>query len=98
MLPKEVFNRRRTHNNTPESVMLIFVNYIVMAVAVQAFALCDKIGWFFWAVVAVLALYNVYTIRRNAEEYNKMHIIAYAISIAGIIGLFLFFRLRAHNC
>ena len=98
MLPKEVFNRRRTHNNTPESVMLIFVNYIVMAVAVQAFALCDKIGWFFWAIVAGLALYNFFSIRRNYEQYNKPAIIAYAISIASIIGLFLFFRLRPHNC
>jgi hypothetical protein len=98
MLPKEVFNRRRTHNNTPESVMLIFVNYIVMAVAVQGFALCDKIGWFFWTIVAGLALYNFFNIRRNYELYNKPAIIAYAISIAGIIGLFLFFRLRPHNC
>jgi hypothetical protein len=98
MLPKELFNPKKRHASTPESVMVIFVNYIVMAVAVQAFALCDKINWFFWVIIAGLAAYNFFSIRRNYEQYNKPAIIAYTISLAGIIALLLFFRLRPHNC
>ena len=95
-LPEEVFKRR--HFGTPESLMLIVVNYVVVAVGVEVFAMCTKINWFFWVVLGVLAYYNYYTIRRNRDEYNRATIIAYAISIAGLILMFFLFRLKATPC
>jgi 4-hydroxybenzoate polyprenyltransferase len=96
MLPDELYKRR--HFGTPESVMLIVVNYVVVAVAIEMFALCTKINWFFWVVLGVLAFYNYYTIRRNRDEYGKNNIIGYVISIAGLLLMFFLFRLKAQNC
>jgi len=96
MLPEELYKRR--HFGTPETLILIMVNYVVMAVAIEIFAMCDKINWFFWVIVAGLALYNYYTIRRNRYEYNRNNIIGYVASIAGILLMFILFRLKAGNC
>jgi 4-hydroxybenzoate polyprenyltransferase len=96
MLPEELYKRR--HFGTPQSLLLIVVNYVVMAVAIEIFALCTKINWFFWVVVALLALYNYFTIRRNREEYGRNNIIGYAVSIAGIILMFVLFRIKAQPC
>ncbi|MDN5287361.1 MAG: hypothetical protein JWR38_3635 [Mucilaginibacter sp.] len=98
MLPEEVYKRRPNHNNTPESVTLIVANYIVFAVTIQLFAACAKINTFFWVVLAALALYNFFNIRKYREDYNKSRIIAYAVSIAGMILLFLLLRSRELNC
>jgi 4-hydroxybenzoate polyprenyltransferase len=96
MLPEELFKRR--HFGTPESLLLIVVNYVVFAVAVEVFAMCSKINWFFWVVVLGLALYNVYTIRRNREEYGRNTVIGYAVSLAGLLLMFFLFRLKAQPC
>jgi len=95
-LPEDLYKRR--HFGTPESVKLIIVNYVVLAVAIEVFAMCTKINWFFWVILGGLALYNYYSIRRNREEYERNHIISYAICIAGMILMFVIFRLKATPC
>lgn len=89
MLPQEVFKRR--HFGTPESFFLITLNYIVLALATELFALC-KINWFFWVVIGVLAFYNFYLVRREREDYDRVRIIAYVISLAGLVLMFFLFR------
>jgi len=95
MLPEEVYKRRRRHNNTPESTLLIIANFIVVAINVALFTTRDHINWFFWVVLGGLALYNFFTIRRNREEFTKVIIISYVVSIVILIGVFFLFRGRA---
>ncbi len=93
MIPEEIFKRRRNHNNTPESILLIITNFIVLSVAVTLFADRNHINWFFWVVLAVLAVYNYYTIRRNQDEYsNRITVIAYLVSLVVLILVFFLFR------
>lgn len=89
MVPEELFKRRPQHNNTPENIMLIISNCIVVSVGAAMCISNHHIHWFFWVIVGLLALYNVYSIRRNYEEYNKASIIAYVISLVAITGLVL---------
>ena len=96
MLPEGLYKRK--HFGTPQSLILIVVNYVVVAVAVEVFAMCSKINWFFWVVVLGLTIYNYYTIRRNREEYGRNGIIGYAASIAGLLLMFFLFRLKAQPC
>ncbi|MEO6148786.1 MAG: hypothetical protein ABIP28_01425 [Mucilaginibacter sp.] len=98
MIPDELYKRRRRHNNTPESAMLIIVNYVIVAVSVQLFAMCEKINWFFWVVLGTLAIYNFFTIRKNREEYDKIHVYAYVFSLVGLVLLFFLLRLKATPC
>jgi len=91
MLPEEVFKRR--HFGTPQSFYLIAVNYVVLTLAIQMFAADKLINWFFWVTIGLLALYNAYKINRDREEYDKIRIIAYIISVAGMAVLF--FALRS---
>ena len=96
MLPEEVYKRR--HFGTPGSFYLIAINYVVLALAIQAFAACTQINWFFWIVIAALAGYNLYKLRRDREEYDKIRIIAYIISVAGMAIMFFVFRGGAQHC
>jgi dipeptide/tripeptide permease len=98
MIPEEIFKRRKNHNNTPPTVLLILTNCIVMALLVQAFTGCNFINNFFWVATAVLALYNVYTIRRNREEYNRVNVIIYVCSLAFMAFLFFYYTSQPHNC
>jgi hypothetical protein len=98
MIPEEVFKRRKRHNNTPESVLLIIANYVVFAISTQLFAMCTKINTFFWVILGVLAVYNFFTIRKNREEYDRVHTIAYILSVAGLVLLFFVFRTKATPC
>lgn len=85
MIPEEIYKRRRRHNNTPPSILLIITNYMVCCVL---FTMADKINWFFGVVLILLAVYNFFTIRRNREDYNKANIIAYVISLTGLMLLY----------
>jgi hypothetical protein len=85
MIPEELYKRRRRHDNTPASMVLIITNYIVTAIL---FTSVSATSWFFAIVMAGLILYNVYTIRRNREEYTRINIIAYIVGWAGIILLY----------
>jgi hypothetical protein len=96
MLPEELYKRK--HFGTPESVILIVVNYVIMAVAIEVFAMCTKINWFFWVITALLALYNYFNIRRNREEYVKNITIGYIFSLAGLVLMFVLFRMKAQPC
>ena len=98
MLPEEVYKRRPNHNNTSESVILIVANYIVFTVALQLFASCAQIGTFFWVVLGALALYNFFSIRKYREDYGKAQVIAYVVSLAGMILLFILLRNRDLTC
>ena len=91
MLPDEVFKRRRRHNNTPEPVLLIIANYIVVSLAITLFTDKNHVSWFFWVVAGLLAVYNYFTIRKNREEFTRPIIIAYAISVIVLIGVFFLF-------
>jgi len=95
-IPEEIFKRRKEHNNTPQSFFLITVNYVVVCLAVSFFAKCDHTHWAFWACLGLLAVYNVFNIRRNREEYNKIQIIAYLISLAGLVLLAILLKVK--NC
>ena len=96
IIPEEVFKRRRNHNNTPESVLLIIANFIVVSIDITLFAGHKSINWFFWVVLGFLALYNFYTIRRNREEFsNKGILISYIISLLVLVGVFFLFRGKA---
>ena len=97
MIPEELFKRRR-HHFTPESILLIMVNYIVLAVAIESMAVCAKIHWFFWVTLLLLATYNFFNIRKNREEYNRVRTIAYIISVAGMALMFFLFRMQPQNC
>ena len=93
MIPEEVFKRRRRHNNTPESTLLIIANFIVIALGSTVFISKGHVNWFFWVVIACLAVYNFFTIRRNSEEFqNKIILISYISSLAILVGLFFFFK------
>jgi hypothetical protein len=93
MIPEEVFKRRPRHNNTPESTLLILANFIVIALDTSLFTNKTQIYTFFWVVVGFLTVYNVYTIRRNREEFeSRIIIIAYVISLLVLIGLFFVYR------
>lgn len=92
MIPDEIFKRRRNHNNTPESVLLIIANYIVVFVALSLFTSRTHVNWFFWVVLGFLALYNFFTIRRNREEYNRVTTIAYIASLVVLVAVFFMFR------
>jgi hypothetical protein len=93
IIPEEVFKRK--HYGTPGYFTLMTTNFVVMTIAIQVFAACT-IQWYFWAVVAGLAAYNFYKIRRDREEYDKIRIIAYIISVAGMVLLFFALRINAH--
>ena len=82
MLSEDIFKRRRNHNNTPKSVLLIIANYMVFCVL---FTIVSKLNWFFWLVLILLAIYNYFTIRRYRDEYTRVNIIAYAVSLIGLV-------------
>jgi hypothetical protein len=93
MIPEEIFKRRRNHNNTPESILLVITNYIVVALDVTIFSTHEHVNWFFWVIIAFLAWYNFYMIRRNREEYsNRATTIAYIVSLVILVVVFFLFK------
>jgi hypothetical protein len=89
MEDRPIFKRR--HFNTPELFTLITTNYLVMAVGLSVTTSHHKIHWFFWVIFGLLAIYNVFSLRRNWSEYDRASIIAYIIGTAGLGLLFLMF-------
>ena len=87
---RELFTRRPRHNKTPKYVLLIIANYVVCC---ALFTLDVKLNWFFFITLGLLAIYNYFNIRRNIEEYTRQIVIAYSISLLGLILLFIL----AHN-
>ena len=85
MIPEELYKRRRRHDNTPVTMVLIMTNYIVATIL---FTSVKATSWFFYVVLAGLAWYNFYTIRRNREEITRINIIAYSVGWAGIVLLY----------
>jgi hypothetical protein len=82
MIPEELFKRRPRHNNTPPTVLLIITNFIVTALGLALFSDKDHINSFFWVILAFLAVYNFFTIRRNREEFeNKGILYSYIFSL-----------------
>lgn len=95
MLPDELYKRR--HYGTPQSILLILANYVVVAVATSLFASSDNINPFFWVVIGVLAIYNFTNIRKDREQYNRIRIIAYVVSLAVLVLMFILIRLKVQN-
>jgi hypothetical protein len=88
MEPRPIFKRR--HFDNPVSFSLIMTNYIVTGLGLAIFVNSQhKIYWFFWVIMGGLAIYNAFSVYRYREDYTKIHIIAYAISLAGLSLLFL---------
>jgi len=95
MGPEDVFKRR--HYGTPQSTLLIMANYVVFAVDLSLFGSGATVDTFFWIVLGVLAIYNITNIRKDREQYNRVRIIAYIISVALMAGVFILFRLKIQN-
>jgi len=91
IIPEEVFKRRRRHNNTPESVLLIIANYIVISIAIALFTDKHHVGWFFWVITGLLALYNFFTVRKNHEEFTRPVVIGYVVSLLILVVVFFLF-------
>ncbi|OCX51087.1 hypothetical protein BEL04_20445 [Mucilaginibacter sp. PPCGB 2223] len=96
MLPEEVYKRR--HYGTPQSFFLMITNYVVLVLAMQFFAQCTQISPYFWVTTGLLAAYNFYKIRREREEYDRPKVIAYIVSLAGLVLLFFALRSGAQHC
>jgi hypothetical protein len=89
MEPQQVFKRR--HFGTPVSFSLITTNYLVVVLGLTFTTSHHKIHWFFWVIFGLLAVFNVFSLRKNWSEYDKVSLIAYIISVAGLSLLFLLF-------
>ena len=96
MIPEEVFKRR--HFGTPEAISLIVTNYIVVVVAIEIFADCQQINWFFWVILGLLAAYNFYKVRLNPEIFTKKNLIVHGISIVLLLVVFFLLRYKAQPC
>ncbi|WDF55091.1 hypothetical protein [Mucilaginibacter sp. KACC 22063] len=87
MIPEEVFKRR--HYGTPQIFTLIVTNSVLICLIVPFFATCGYPNIYFWIFVLGLTIYNIFTVRRFRDEFNKVTIIAYIIGIlvdvAGIL-------------
>jgi hypothetical protein len=93
MLPDNLFKRRPRHNNTPDSLLLVITNYVVVVLATAMFTDKDHINAFFWFVLAALAWYNFYMIRRNRDEFaERVTLIAYIVNLGILTGLFFLIR------
>ena len=97
MIPEELYKRRRRHNNTPSSILLFLANFIVISVATSLATSCNKVHWFFWVIVAGLATYNFFDIKRNREEYTRITIIVYVVTTLLIIGS-TWYWIAVQNC
>lgn len=86
---RELFTRRPRHSKTPKYVLLIIANYVVCC---ALFTLDVKLNWFFFITIGFLAVYNYFNIRRNIEEFTRQVVIAYGISLLGLILLFVLAR------
>ncbi|MGI4749147.1 MAG: hypothetical protein ACRYFB_00815 [Janthinobacterium lividum] len=93
MIPEEIYKRK--HFGTPQSVSLIITNYIVVIIAVQVFAMVTPVNWYFWIVIGLLAIYNLYQVRKNREDFDRKNLIVYAISLVLLLVVFFLFRIKA---
>jgi threonine/homoserine efflux transporter RhtA len=95
--PEKIFRDR--NYSLQALVSLITANYIVFAIGVQASVNCQRVHWFLWVVIAGLALYNYYTIKRNTDEFaEKRTQIMYGISILGMGLLYYLLGVVALHC
>jgi 4-hydroxybenzoate polyprenyltransferase len=95
MLPEDLYKRR--HYGTPQSILLIMANCVVVALATSMFGSSNTINPFFWVVLGVLAIYNFANIRKDREQYNRIRIIAYVASLLLLVIMFILFRLQIQN-
>ncbi|HWZ36107.1 MAG TPA: hypothetical protein VNW51_08120 [Mucilaginibacter sp.] len=86
---RDLFTRRPRYSKTPKYVLLIIANYVVCC---ALFTLDVKFNWFFFLTIGLLAVYNYFNIRRNIEEYTRQIVIAYGISLLGLILLLILAR------
>lgn len=89
---RDLFTRKRRHNNTPKYVLLIIANYVVCC---ALFTLDLKLNWFFFLTIILLGVYNYFNIRRNIEEYTRPIVIAYGVSLLGLILFFVLAHYQA---
>jgi len=78
-----IFKRR--HFGNPQIFNVIVTNYAVVFFGLMIFANSKhKIHWFFWVVMGLLAVYNVFMIYKHREEITPASIIAYVVGLAGL--------------
>jgi hypothetical protein len=95
--PQSMFKDR--HYSLQALISLVTANYIVFALAVQICVNCTRVHWFFWVILAGLAWYNYYTIRRNREEFEeKKTQIIYGASLVGMGLLYYLLGVVALHC
>ena len=98
MKPPEIVFKDRNYSQQA-LVSLITANYIVFAIGVQACVSCAHVHWFLWVIVAGLALYNYYTIKRNIDEFQERKTqIFYVASIGGMGILYYLLGVVALHC
>ncbi len=90
----------RDRNYSLQSLIsLVTANYIVFALAVQMCTTCTRTHWSLWLILAGLAWYNYYIIRRNRDEFaEKRTQIIYCISILGMGILYYLLAVVALHC
>jgi len=87
---KPIFQRR--HFGNPQIFNIIVTNYAVVFFGLSIFdSSHHHIHWFFWVVMGLLAVYNVFMIYKHREEITLFSIIAYVIGLAGLPLIFLMF-------
>ena len=62
---------RRRHFDNPAVFNILITNYIVAAFGLVIFDSNHHVNWFFWVVMGVLGVYNVFSLYKNREELNK---------------------------
>ncbi|WP_158828708.1 hypothetical protein [Mucilaginibacter lacusdianchii] len=97
MIPGNVFKDR--NYSTQALSTIIISNYIVFALGVQMCSSCTGLHWFFWVILAGLAAYNYFTIRRNLDEFaeRKTQVI-YVVSILGLGIIYYLLGVAALHC
>jgi uncharacterized membrane protein YbhN (UPF0104 family) len=97
MLPENVF---RDRNYSSQAITtIITTNYIVFALAVQMCVSCTSINWLLWIILAGLAWYNYYSIRRNPDEFGEKKIkIIYIVSLAGLAIMYYLIAILGQHC
>lgn len=87
MLPEGLYKRR--HYDTPSTFILLMINIVAVGVLISFFP-HHTTNWFFWTAIGLLAVYNVFDIRKNRELYNRINIISYVVTMVVLVLLYVF--------
>lgn len=90
MEQKPIFQRR--HFGNPQVFNVLVTDYAVVFFGLTIFnSSHHRVHWFFWIIMGLLAVYNVFAIYKHREEITKVSIIAFIVGICGLPLIFLMF-------